>query len=75
MQPEIQLPFSIIDGKPKKLSVACKRFMQHNAGNLLASFPLVVLEEVQHNSTLFSNKTNLRLFKLHVTLNECNAML
>ena len=58
---EIQLRFSVIGGKPRKLSVAWKRFMQHNASILLASFALVVLEEVQDNSTLFSNKTNSRL--------------
>ena len=63
MQPDCRNSIALLcnssGGKPRKVS---KRFMQHNAGILLASFALVVLEDVQHNSTLFSNKTNSRLF-------------
>ena len=43
---------SIAPEKLRKLSVAFKRSTQHNASNLLASFSVVVAEEVQHNSTL-----------------------
>ena len=59
---EIQLLFAVTGEKLIELFVAYRRCMRLNASNPLASFALVVLKQVQQNSSaLCKNRTNSRL--------------